>query len=294
METSKHKTPDFFSREVERERTFFFQEPTAVDGLTVICGGREHCAEDYTIDRKTFPYVGLELVASGQGNLCLNGVSYDLSPGSLFLYGPGIPHQIRTHPQQRLTKLFVDFEGPQALSILRTHGLQIPGFYRLSANAGAIDIFDQLIDSGAEDIPQSPRLCRLLLETLIMLASTHQTPPGEASSQGYETYERCRDFILNHHRRLKQADEVARACHVDPAYLSRLFRRFAHESPYRFLQKEKMKSAALSLVRQGKLVKEVADEFGFPDPYHFTRSFKRVHGVSPDAYRRSHGAPIQE
>jgi len=34
------------------------------------------------------------------------------------------------------------------------------------------------------------------------------------------------------------------------------------------------------------LVKEVAFELGFVDPFHFSRGFKRLFGLSPEAFRR--------
>jgi AraC-like DNA-binding protein len=29
------------------------------------------------------------------------------------------------------------------------------------------------------------------------------------------------------------------------------------------------------------LIKQLAEEMGFSDPYHFSRAFKRVHGIAP-------------
>jgi AraC-like DNA-binding protein len=47
-----------------------------------------------------------------------------------------------------------------------------------------------------------------------------------------------------------------------------------------------MKSAALHLIRHNALIKETADYFGYADPYHFSKSFKRIHGLSPENYLR--------
>ncbi len=38
----------------------------------------------------------------------------------------------------------------------------------------------------------------------------------------------------------------------------------------------------------GVLVKQVAAEVGCDDPFHFSRAFKHVLGLSPDAFRRLH------
>lgn len=284
----EHDTrPDFFSREVERVRTFHFDEPACLDGLTVICGGREHCTGDYCIDRVNFPYLCIEYVESGKGLLALGGQKYELYAGTLFLYGPGIPHRITTNPEDRLVKCFVDFEGPQAMQLLEQNRLAAPGFYPLPIGSGVSKIFDRLIEAGADPRPQSPRLCRLLLECLVLQIASRLGESDTEQGRSYHTYLRCREYILGHVRKLRRMDEVAAACNVDPAHLSRLFRRFAGEGSHQFMMRHKMSTAALVLVRRGALIKQIAEEFGFEDPYHFSRAFKKVYGVSPDDYRRN-------
>jgi AraC-like DNA-binding protein len=73
---------------------------------------------------------------------------------------------------------------------------------------------------------------------------------------------------------------------VDAAYLCRLFRRYDHQTPYQFLLRLKMNLAAERLQNPGVLVKQVAAELGFHDPFHFSRAFKSILGLSPEAFRR--------
>ena len=51
--------------------------------------------------------------------------------------------------------------------------------------------------------------------------------------------------------RLNSLDQVARECHVDRAYLCRLFRRYDRQTPYRFLTRQKMHLAAERLLDPG-------------------------------------------
>ena len=87
-------------------------------------------------------------------------------------------------------------------------------------------------------------------------------------------------------------EEAARVCHIDPSYLSRLFQRFGHTTPYRFLTKLKMNRAATLLLDQRMFVKEVAEQLGFIDAFHFSRTFKRIYGISPERFiRQTRGRP---
>jgi AraC-like DNA-binding protein len=46
-----------------------------------------------------------------------------------------------------------------------------------------------------------------------------------------------------------------------------------------------MNHAAERLQQPGTLVKQVADETGFSDPFHFSRVFTSVFGLSPASFR---------
>jgi AraC-like DNA-binding protein len=47
-----------------------------------------------------------------------------------------------------------------------------------------------------------------------------------------------------------------------------------------------MNLAAERLQTPDVLIKEVAVELGFHDPFHFSRAFKSIFGLSPEAFRR--------
>ena len=72
-------------------------------------------------------------------------------------------------------------------------------------------------------------------------------------------------------------------------YLSRLFQRFAHTTPHRFLMRLKMNRATELLLDGDLLVKEVAARLEFADAFHFSRAFKRLYGLPPQRFIR-HGA----
>ena len=47
-----------------------------------------------------------------------------------------------------------------------------------------------------------------------------------------------------------------------------------------------MNAAAEQLPQPGALVKNVAADFGFTNPFYFSRVFKSVFAVSPEAFRK--------
>lgn len=285
QDRSAAEQPDFISTRVTEARRFFLDlHPAKRKELTVVCGGWERCAADYRVRRTDFRFLSIEYVAQGEGALVLRGRRCRLVPGTVFTYGPQVPHDITTDASQRLLKYFVDFTGAEGLRRLRDAGLS-PGTVTQVATPNRVrEIFDEVIRNGLRQTRFTPRLCAKLLECLMLSIAEDAVAPGVVSSQAFTTYLRCRQFIDEHFLELRTLAAAAAQCHIDAAYLCRLFRRFDHRSPYQHLLRLKMSRAAELLQTPGRLVKQVADELHFSDPYHFSRAFKTVYGVAPERF----------
>ena len=284
--TNKVETPGFFSTEVADARRFYLDlNPPKSRPLVVVCGGLEHCTQDFAINRSDFPFYSIEYVARGQGNVVLGNHSENLAPGSVFSYGPGVSQQISSSPEDGLVKYFVDFTGTRALRLLRSYGLAPGTISRVYPVNSLRTLFEELIEAGSTRRGGEVTLCLRLLECLLLKFSSSHTPGLGAESQSFASYQRCRQHIETHFLRLRSLDETARECFINMAYLCRLFRQFEHISPYQFLLKLKMDHAADLLQKPGTLIKQVAEDCGFDDPFHFSRLFRSAFGVSPNAFR---------
>ncbi len=276
--------PAFVSRQVTAARRFYLNlRPRTARELTVVCGGVETCAPDYVVERRDFPYLCVEYVAAGRGEVVLGGRTQPLAAGSLFAYGPGVPHTIRSAKGAPLIKYFADFIGRPARPLLRAGGLEPGGTAVVSALGEVRQAFDTLVRLGTQRDRQTERLCALQLELLLRTIARSGRPEAAAARRARATFERCREFIDGRFLKLRSVAEVAQACHVDSSHLGRLFRRFHDEAPLRYLQRRQMDWAADRLQASGALVREVAAELD-TDPFQFSRTFKRVHGVSPLAF----------
>ena len=276
--------PDFISTQVTDAQRFYHAiERKPASPVAVVCGGWEECAPDYHIDRKLFPYYSLEFVAGGEGQVELNGDPHRLAAGSVFTYGPRVAQRIRTSPERRLLKYFVDFTGPGARALLVNAGLPPGSARQLTATAEVRTAFDALIRFASARHPGATRMCCLQLE-ILLLAIQHATEPGSPSERRARvTFERSRRNIDSGFLSLRTVEQVAALCHIDASYLSRLFQRFQGVTPLRYIQTLQMQWAAERLHSSGHLVRQIADELGV-DAFQFSRTFKRIHGLSPSAF----------
>jgi len=278
--------PDFFSADVAQARRFYLDlNPPKNRPLAVVCGGLEHCTPDYAIRRETFPFYSIEYAVRGRGEVRLRGRACALQPGRLFSYGPGIPQNITGDAAAPLVKYFVDFAGTRARALLRSCGLP-PGRVSEVFPANALQpLFDELIQAGLRAHRESAELCGKLLECLALRITGARAPLAGAETRAFATYQQCRSHLEQHSLRLRTLEQMAGECHVNNAYFCRLFRRFDNQSPYQYLLRLKMNHAAERLKQPGALVKQVAEESGFADPFHFSRVFTSVFGLSPTAFR---------
>lgn len=272
--------PNYFSAQVSDALRFYLElNPGAHRKFTVVSGGWERCRSDYEIQRAGFSSAIIECVSRGVGTLTLGEKSYELKPGTIFFYDQGTAHRIRTSPEHAMEKYFVAFEG--GAELLRECQI-FPGTVLQAMHPAQINaVFDDLIAHGRSDHANRARMCQIALQYLIMKIADNAVPHGPAHTVAIATYQRCRQFIEENHLRVHSLAEVAAACHVDSAYLCRLFKRFRRQTPFQYLQNLKM-NRAVELLQDGACsVKQTAQELGFNDPYNFSRSFKRIFGIAP-------------
>lgn len=274
--------PAFISRQVSKSAYYFFDlDPKQTASLQVVCGGWESCLPSYRIDRAGFPHFALEFVAAGKGTLTLGGRRFRLVPGTVFHYGPGIGHRIASDPEAPLEKYFVDFVGEAARNLLAEVPFSELEPLYLAGSGPFVRLFEELQTRGRSRSVRAERLCSVLVELLLLQVAETAVPLGRDSSAAWASFDRCRRYIEEHYLTLRTLDEVSAGCNLDKPYLCRLFKRFGRETPYGMLMRLKMDRAAELLLHSNLMIKEVAAAVGFNDPYHFSRVFKRVRGLSP-------------
>lgn len=277
--------PAFISRQVSKGDYYFFDLNPAMDApLQVVCGGWERCLPNYRIDRKGFPYHSIELVVAGTGTLALGGRRFRLFPGTVFHYGPGIRHHIESDASAPLEKFFVDFVGNTAVEVLSQAPFSDLEPLYLAAADPFVRLFEELQVRGRSRSVRAEQFCSVLVELLLLQITETAIPHRLEGSTAWASYERCRNYIETNYLTLRSLDEVSMACNLDKPYFCRLFKRFGRETPYAMLMRLKMDHAAGLLLRSNLMIKEVAIAVGFTDPYHFSRTFKRVRGLAPSEF----------
>ncbi|RED64888.1 response regulator transcription factor [Cohnella lupini] len=81
-------------------------------------------------------------------------------------------------------------------------------------------------------------------------------------------------------------EQLAATAFVNPAYLSRLFRKETGMVLTDYILQEKMRKAAELLTTTDRSISDIADGLNYGNFSYFARLFRKVHGVTPHDYRK--------
>lgn len=93
--------------------------------------------------------------------------------------------------------------------------------------------------------------------------------------KGIELIENNADITFN---------EIAEICGVSEGHFRKLFREYSGKNPIEFRQKHRIEKAKQLLALDIYSISEIADELHFADIYHFSKTFKKFTGISPQNF----------
>ncbi|MGH7143893.1 MAG: AraC family transcriptional regulator [Planctomycetota bacterium] len=141
--------------------------------------------------------------------------------------------------------------------------------------------------------PQVTHLKEALLTVVVAMLRHLMAHGGEVGNSARQSViDQAQVFIAKHPARTLTIAEVAREVLLSPNYLTTLFRTETGVSLGNYIKRERIRQAKKLLANTARSIKAIAFDLGFDDPYTFSRTFKRVEGISPQQFRVS--APAAE
>ncbi len=106
-------------------------------------------------------------------------------------------------------------------------------------------------------------------------------PAIRSVSQALETMHRRFGELLS-------ISELARSAGLSRNQLGRQFQRLFRTSPSEYLLRVRIDAACHLLIETERKITDIAQEIGFFDHSHFSRTFQRLRRIRPQAYHRRH------
>jgi YesN/AraC family two-component response regulator len=102
---------------------------------------------------------------------------------------------------------------------------------------------------------------------------------------------RAREFIAQHQDRDVTLQEVAKAVNTSTFYFCKVFKKATGLTFTDYLARVRIEKAKNLLLNPHLRVSEIAYEVGFQSLTHFNRSFRKLTGQSPSAFREKLAKP---
>ena len=128
---------------------------------------------------------------------------------------------------------------------------------------------------------------RLMIEGILLEVVAECARSVRPSATAPPWLLRAREALRARFRENVSPGEVASEARVHPVHLAAAFRKHFGQSAGEFVRMCRVEFATARLACQGVSLADIALDAGFADQSHFTRTFKRLTGLTPAAFRRA-------
>lgn len=243
--------------------------------------------ETFAFTRHEHDHFVVGLIGSGLQSFELGRNTYVTPPGYLMLINPGEPHTgqaareggfsyLALYPTLDDLRLFAedsDLRSSGCFSFRRTHVRDA------SVHAG---LWRALGEGIGDPLAQETAFVGVLRELLRRHATCEGHPTGPIRAR--REVLRARDHLHAHLEERVTLSELARVAGLSPYHLARLFTDAFGLPPHKYLEGLRVRLAQ-RLLAEGRPPVDAALAAGFSSQSHLNRSFKRILGVTPTAYR---------
>lgn len=227
----------------------------------------------------------IEYISSGKGEVFFRDTALPVMAGDMYVCTPQSRYRVTCGGGVPLRRLFLAFSGWQVWDLLLHSQIRPGRVLRASSPAAMKALFEEALSCGIMGGEANGLLCTKLLERILIHAvDDHEAVPLRASP-AYATYRECKAHIERHFLRLCTLERWASECRIPAPRLCHIFRVYDTETPYQYLTRLKMHYARTLLRTSDVLVKQVAAEVGYKDPFHFSRVFRNYFGIPPEKSR---------
>ena len=232
----------------------------------------------------------IELILSGTAVHELNGTTYNLTPGDIYLLNPTDFHRVKSDGAEVFNIMFSEnlLDDDLLQRILNVEN-NLAFHLDPSEFDNAAILISQMLKEFKSNREYSEAYIKNLLECLFIILLRKSDFKGD--SQADENTIGIRKTLLYIHSHFRENPTMAEAAKIsgfNKNYFSTLFHKTTGQTYKNYISLLKLEHAK-KLVLAGKIsVTEICFASGFNSLPNFLRSFKAHYGISPGGMRKNH------
>ncbi|EDY82417.1 transcriptional regulator, AraC family protein [Verrucomicrobiia bacterium DG1235] len=236
---------------------------------------------------RTLGNYALIFIRSGQGTYSdAHGLKHPFAAGDVIQVFPDLAHAYGPDHSGRWEQAYVVFNGPQ-FNLLRQAGILTPEnpIWQL----GPVEYWQRRLEEVfPEAAPQGDSASTRTMGRFTSLITDMAATQAESKQSPQQAWlgESMRLLAEPSSKTWLTPQEAAQSVGLSYENFRKLFAKHVGESPAAFQKRRRIEHACAMIYQSSRSFKELADEHGFCDVFHFSKVFSQVMGESPSDYRK--------
>lgn len=253
--------------------------------LNVACYGHQKCPSKHSFGPFIRDYYLIHCILSGSGTFCVHGKSYTLKKGDCFLIRPGIITYYEASSNNPWEYIWLGFNGTKALQYIdNVFSSPVLNFKEYALLEDCIlDMLNYTSITIGKDLILQSYLYKFIY--ILTTKSNYKTAfLKEFDSKKYVEF--ATTYINSNYGSNISVLNIASYVNISRVYLFKLFKTYLGISPQKFLIQVRMERAAILLKTTNHSIGNIARSVGYRDVLLFSKTFKRVNGITASEYRK--------
>ena len=267
-----------------REEYVYFPQQERETRFYIELSGITYQDITYQIQRENAPILVVEYVLSGEGMLTVDGRTYSVKAGDLYLLPPDSKQLYYSDKEKPWEKIWFNAGGSLARNLLREYN---PQKLVVFSGADGREYIERILDIGRNDqysAGEKHRKAAIVFHELMQYLYDWSHVQDEM--YGKETL-LLKNYLDSHLTQNVPLKTLAEMVYLSESQVVRIFKRDVGRTPHEYSLDLKLEQARTLLRNTRQRVREISDSLGFCDEHYFSYIFKKKCGMTPLEYRRT-------
>lgn len=225
---------------------------------------------------------------NGKGWIEANGAKKNITKGQFIIIPAGLAHKYGSSSQDSWSIYWIHFTGEQGKLFTKDELSVSQILYEdNSINDRRIRLFEELYHNLSLGFSrENLEYTSICLWYLLGSFTYTQQFDRIHSVQQNDVVEKSIQYMQEHIEECIDLKELSVLCGLSVSHFSCIFKKKTSRSPIEYFNNLKIQKSCQMLDFTDWNIKEIANRLNYDDPFYFSRTFKRIMGISPTDYRK--------